>query len=307
MRCSIRMPAWCAAAVLCGCGPPPAQGGSPEAPPHLTCGGGGSLGGLQDPGFTAGVVLEPVQADCSWESTSFPMYRRVQDGALFYRPLFVVVQPPELDALDDPDERTLMFHFLVRAPDPRAACRQPPDPLRELALQTAEPLPLTNAKLKLESPVATDVCEMGDGASLQVLGDQETVRVTFAEAGDARRVMEALEQDPSLLALRVYWESVGSILALRCSIDGESLELLERGRIESEMRSADLAPAEDGTTWILDDGQVRTVRSVVQEALDEVLRDFPPRTCPADTAEVLAGQIVESWKIDAPEIGRAHV
>lgn len=287
-----------ALACLAACGPRPGSDPLPGGVPQMTCGGAESLGGaLLDPDWQGNVILEPVDLDCRWEGSSFPMYRRAHDGALFYRPLFKVAEPPRVDELDDSSGRTLMFDLVMAVPDPEAACRTTEGGPTDLPVDTARPLPLTNAKLKLESPVASSVCEMGDGQTLAVLGDEEWFRVKLEDADAAERVEGALALDPSLLALRVYWQSVGSLRAIRCTVVDEGLKLLEKWRIESDLRSAGLTPLEDGETWLLGPDGVKKARGVVTASIVQAIQDFGPFSCSSEIlGEVVAAELLQSWQ-----------
>ncbi len=287
---------------IVACGPRSGLVSGTDGTPELVCSGGASIGaGNLDPGFGANTILEPVDVDCRWEGTAFPMYRRSHDGALFYRPLLSVVKRPEVDRLFDPAGRTVTLRVLMAAPDPSAACRPRPGREAEPGLASARPLPLTRFKLKLESPVSSGVCEMGDGSSLVTLADEELVHVRFDEADQAGRFVEALEKDLSLMALRGYYESVGHVRALRCGVDAMALGHLDEEDLVGVLASAGLTSTGTHASLLLLAGDPDEAHLALAGALEEALVDFVPRTCPADMAASLADGLLAKWSTPAVE------
>ncbi len=277
------------ASLLASCGPRPGpEHGPGEGGITLECGGGGSLApGTIDPGWSDETVLVPVAADCRWEGMPFRLYRRAPDGALFYRPLLKIVDAPEKDTFADPSGRTLSLALLTRVPDVEAACRMD----EELALDGAEPMPLSLLRMRLEAPLKSEACEMG-GSGPVFLADEEIVLVTFPDRSTVERVLDAFEKDPAKIGLRIYYELVGSVRETRCRVDED--EATGRHGLASLLREKGLEVDSNAVLYATAATRDRAVKTIEAE-LGDAIADFPPLACEASTRSTVASRLVDSW------------
>lgn len=268
---------------------------------RLLCGAGGPTTADVAPA-EGGVELERVAIACRWEGEDVAVFKRVTDGALFYRPPFKPYGEVEVDATGDPSGSTLVMRLRTQVPNMLDACPREVA-VSEDALRAAQPLPLDAVTLALQEPIVTAGCVLRSPGAEHAFGAAEVIRIVLPAAVDAGRLMRAMNAHPDEVALNVRFAVHGLRRVPRCYAESEAFHGLTAHALLTRLREG----TRDDSAVYVTDAQFRQLAEQLHESVRGAVHSFPPYECPPSLVDRFVTDTLGRWEqpLGDAEIGSA--